>query len=292
MHAARRLAAVLEPTIGAVYFAPEVHDAFEALGYGGSSGEFNGVAGPNMEAYFCSRGACMGQVPGTVVAMAFAVFNPALVAPVVDAGWATADAATLARVRVEAIAAALARVLGPADERVERTAALLERGATDLPLPGRPLYAGLRGTGPLDEPWARLHWAGDLLREFRGDCHTIAWTERGLSACEIGLLSESYWGLPLRSYSRTRAWSDTDYDTAEARLRSIGWLDDAGLTDLGRREREAIEVATDRLCDPIVDNLGDDLDEVIATLDEWSAAMRAGNCYPATGPIDLASAAN
>ena len=131
MHDARRLAAVLEPVIGAVYFAPEVHDAFESLGYGGSSGTFGGVAGPNMEAYFCSRAASMGQVSGAVAAAAFGVFNPVLVEPVVDGGWKV-DAATLATARVEAVASALARVIGPADATVARTADLLERGAQPL----------------------------------------------------------------------------------------------------------------------------------------------------------------
>lgn len=291
IHHARRLAAVLEPVIGSVYFSPEVHDAYEAIGYGGSSGDFNGVAGPDIEAYFCSRAASMGQVSGAVVAGAFAVFNPTLVIPVVDGGWRV-DAAMLATARVEAVARTLARVIGPANALVARTTELLERGAEGLPLPGRPLYAGLRGIGPLDEPWAHLHWAGDLLREHRGDSHTIAWTQKGLSACEIGLLSESYWGLPLRSYSRTRAWSDADYEAAQARLRRIGWLDAAGLTEEGRTEREAIEVTTDELCRPILDNLGDDLEELVVTLAGWADRIRAAGCYPEAGPIDLADAAD
>jgi hypothetical protein len=44
----------------------------------------------------------------------------------------------------------------------------------------------------------------------------------GFDATEIGLLTELYWGLPLRTYIRTRAWSDEDLDAAEARLVARG----------------------------------------------------------------------
>ena len=40
--------------------------------------------------YYCSRAACMGQVPGEVVVAAFGVFNPALIIPAVERGWSIA----------------------------------------------------------------------------------------------------------------------------------------------------------------------------------------------------------
>ena len=67
---------------------------------------------------------------------------------------------------------------------------------------------------------------GDMLREFRGDSHTAAWICAGLDATEIGLLSELYWGLPMRSYSRTRAWTDAQFDAAHERLKSRGLVDE------------------------------------------------------------------
>ncbi len=57
-----------------------------------------------------------------------------------------------------------------------------------------------------------------MLREYRGDSHTIAYTSAGFDATEIGLMSEQWWGLPARSYSRTRAWSDAQFDAAVERL--------------------------------------------------------------------------
>lgn len=81
---ARGLAAAIEPVAGQVYFSPECHANYEALGFGPSPGDFN-VAGPEMESYFCSRGSVMGQVPGSVIAAAFGVFNHARGAAVRDA---------------------------------------------------------------------------------------------------------------------------------------------------------------------------------------------------------------
>ena len=77
-------------------------------------------------------------------------------------------------------------------------------GSSSLGLPG----------DPMGDMW-RL---ADLLREYRGDAHTAAWTSAGLDATEVGLLTELYWGLPMRSYIRTRAWSDAQLDEAEGRL--------------------------------------------------------------------------
>ena len=43
--AARQLGSVLEPVTGQVYFSPECHRNYEALGFAASQGEFGGVAG-------------------------------------------------------------------------------------------------------------------------------------------------------------------------------------------------------------------------------------------------------
>jgi hypothetical protein len=132
-------------------------------------------------------------------------------------------------------------------------------------------------------------WA-DRLREYRGDAHTAAWTTAGFDATEIGLLTERYHGLPPRSYVRSRAWSDADLDAAEDRLEERGVLAHGALTDEGRSEREAVEVATDRQCRPIVEALGDDLDELVDLLTGWGTAIRAAGGYLASGAQDLARA--
>jgi hypothetical protein len=156
---------------------------------------------------------------------------------------------------------------------------------------GRPLYAGLVGRGlpgdPLGDMWRRA----DRLREFRGDAHIAAWSSAGFDATEIGLLTELYWGLPMRSYARTRAWSDADFDAAEARLEERGLVAGGAFTDTGRAARERVEAVTDELCRPIVEPLGDDVDELVGLLGGWSAAVQAAGGYPASGPHDLAGLA-
>jgi hypothetical protein len=289
---ARSLASALEPFAGQVYFSPECHANYEALGYGPSPGDFGGVAGPEMESYFCSRGSVMGQVPGSLIAAAFGVFNHVLVERIVERGWEKTDATTICQARDDGAIAQLRRILGDRPDGVEEARALLERAGADLEPYGKPLYAGLAARARFDDPLADAWRLADRLREYRGDAHVAAWTAAGLDACQVGLLSELYWGLPARSYSRTRMWSDEQYDAAEAELEERGLLADHQLTDEGRAFREEIEVVTDRQCAPIVDALGDDLDALVGTLQRWGAAIRDAKGYPASGPHDLADVAS
>ena len=285
---ARALGSVVEPFAGQVYFSPECHTNYEKLGFGPSPGEFAGVQGPEFQAYFTSRGSVMGQVAGEVVAAAFGVFNPAVVVPAVTEGWKKTDATTICAARDDGAIAQLSRILGDEPTGIHRANELLARATAVLRPEGKPLYAGLRSLplpgSPLGDAWRNA----DRLREYRGDAHVAAWTAAGFDATEICLLTEPYWGLPLRSYSRTRAWSDAEFDAAEARLVERGLLRDGAFTDAGREAREAIETTTDEQLRPVIDALGSDFDELIAILGPWGASIREAKGYPAGGPHDLA----
>jgi hypothetical protein len=285
---ARALAGALEPVAGQVYFSPECHEGYAALGFSPSPGNFADVAAPDGAAYFCSRGSVMGQVPGEVVSAAFAVFNPAVVVPLVSYGWTLTDAATICEARTAGAVGQLARILGAEPDGLAWANDLLARAVEPLRPEGRPLYAGLASRGLPGEPLADAWRRADMLREYRGDAHACAWTTAGLDATEIGLLTELYWGLPLRTYIRTRSWSDDELDAAEARLVERGLVVEGGFTPEGRAEREAVEQATDRQCRPIVEALGDDLDDLLGVLLPWGEAIRAAHGYPASGPHDLA----
>jgi hypothetical protein len=285
---ARRLAGALEPFAGQVYFSPECHDAYAALGFAPSRGKAGAVALPDGPAYFCSRGSVMGQVPGELIAAAFAVFNPAAVVPSVHYGWSLTDAATICDARTNGAVAQLARILGDHPDGIERAVELLTRANAPLRPEGRPLFAGLLALGLPGDPLADAWRLADRLREYRGDAHTASWTAAGYDATEIGLATELFLGLPLRSYVRTRAWSDDELDAAEARLVDRGVFSGGAFTDQGRAEREAIEQATDRQCRPIVDALGDDLDELIGLLLPWGEAIRGAGGYLGGGAADLA----
>lgn len=288
MQPSRVLAGALEPVAGQVYFAPESHRAYEALGFDPSPRSTGSVALPDGPAYFCSRGSLLGQVPGEVVAAAFGVFNPEAVVPAVAYGWSLTDAATIERARTEGATGQLKRILGDDPPGLARATELLGRAGEGLGVEGRALFAGLVHLDVPEDPVAAAWRLADRLREYRGDAHLAAWTSAGFDAVEIGLLTELFWGLPLGSYIRSRAWSREQLQAGEERLVARGLVADGALTDAGRAAREEVEQATDRACQPIVDNLGDDLDELVTILKDWGAAIRDAGGYPAQGPHELA----
>lgn len=287
---ARQLAGALEPFAGQVYFSPECHEGYAALGFSPSAAKAGDTQLPDGPAYFTSRGSAMGQVPGELVASAFAVFNPAVVVPAVSYGWSLTDARTICQARTDGAVAQLERILGPEPDGLERATELLARANAPLRPEGRPLFAGLLSLGLPGSPMGDAWRLADRLREYRGDAHTASWTTAGFDATEIGLLTELFLGLPLRSYIRTRAWSNEELDAAESRLESRGLLSDGAFTDEGRAAREAVEAATDLHCQPIVDALGDDLADLVAILRPWGDEIRAAGGYLSSGADDLARA--
>ncbi|HVT76731.1 MAG TPA: hypothetical protein VHD87_06845 [Acidimicrobiales bacterium] len=289
--AARRLAAALEPFAGQVYFSPECHAEYVALGFNPSPASIGdpGVAMPDGPAYFTSRGSVMGQVPGELIAAAFAVFNPAAVVPAVTYGWSLTDAQTICAARDRGAIAQLERILGEKPDGTDGVANALEAACTPLRPEGRPLFAGLLSQAEPDSPVGRAWRFADRLREYRGDAHTASWISEGVDATEICLLTDLYWGLPMRSYSRSRAWSDEQFDAAADRLRSRGLIDGDGYTDAGRALREQIETNTDTQMQPALDAIGDDLDPLCTTLEGWGAQIRAAAGYLGGGMHDIAN---
>jgi hypothetical protein len=278
---ARRLRNAVEPVAAGVYFAPEAHAAYAALGFEGSPVTQGGVARPDLKAYFTSRGACMGQVPGEVVAAAFGCFNPKVVVPAVGAGWQITSREAILQARERAAAAMLQRVLGDQPEGLGQVTGLLRRAAAVAPWAGRPIHGGLRSLGFPGHPLGDLWRAADLVREHRGDSHVIAWAVGGADAVEILLLTEQWWGLPATSYAPTRGWTGADMNAGFDRLRRRGLMTgDKQLNDAGRAFREEIEVRTDELERPLLDALGDDVDELLEHLDTWAEAIIAAGSYP------------
>ncbi len=288
---ARRLAAALEPFAGQVYFSPEAHAEYVALGFNPSPAAIGdpGVAMPDGPAYFTSRGSVMGQVPGELIASAFAVFNPAAVVPSVTYGWTLTDAATICAARDKGGIGQLERILGEKPDNIDLVADLFERAASTLRPEGRPLFAGLSSQKVPESALGRAWRCADMLREYRGDSHTASWISEGVDATEICLLTDLYWNLPMRSYSRSRAWSDDEFDAAAERLTSRGLLDGDGYTDAGRALRETIETNTDLQMRSAIDALGDDLDQLCTILSDWGKQIRAAGGYLSGGPDSLAN---
>ncbi len=291
----RALAAVIEPVVGAVYFVPEAHDAYHQLGYEPSPGpatdewgsrHWGKVMMTDYVTYFCSRGAMLGEVPGEVIAAAFGVFKPEIVVEAIRQGRQITDARTIWDARTRGGTAHLVRILGERPDKIDRVNELLARAGEGLEVPARPMYAGLLAYGLPgdDEPVLTMWRLAERLREFRGDAHTVAFSALGFDGCEIQLLSERCAGMPPKTYTVTRGWSDEDLDAAEARLTSRGLLADGAATEAGRAAREEVEQLIDRLCMSMTDSLGDDAPELIGILRDWGQMIRDADGYYPSSP--------
>jgi len=279
---ARRLRNAVEPVAAGVYFAPEAHAAYAKLGFDATEvvGK-DGISRPEMKAYFTSRGASLGHVPGEVVAAAFGCFNPKVVVPGVEAGWQITDREAILEARLQGATEMLDRVLGEKPEGLGQVTDLLRRAADAAPWAARGVYSGLRSLGFPGTPMGDMWRSADLVREHRGDSHVVSWAVGGVDAIEILLLTEQYWGVPARAYAPILFGQQEDMDAGFARLQHRGLMTaDEQITNAGRAFREEIEVRTDELERPLLAALGDDLDELLEHLDAWSEAIIDAGSYP------------
>jgi hypothetical protein len=273
-HPVRRLGTLVEPLAAAVYFAPEAHAAYAALG------ELDGFWAP----YYASRGACLGETTPLNVAAAFGVFNPAHIVDQLRLAWKVAAPAQWWAARVDGATAQLERLLGSAPDGAVRATELLRRVADASAVAGRPFYAGL-----VSQPWpgtvlGDLWHAADLVREHRGDTHTAAWTAAGYTAPEIMMLTELWWGLPHGLYLGSRQWDADAITRGLERLRAEGWVDGEPptITEAGVRARVAVEDATDVGEASVLDALTEaERDELFSILRPMAATIVAGGGYPA-----------
>jgi hypothetical protein len=270
---ARRLRDLVEPLAANVYFATEAATAYERLGVQGF--------GPG---YFSSRGGCLGQVPGEVVAAAFGVFKPSLVIESIDAARAVTDASAMVAAREEGAVASLTRIFGNDEtiaSAIPRATALLQRAAAAAPPgEGRALFSGLTSLGYPGTPIGDLWRACDLVREHRGDSHIIAWVGHGLDPVQATISTELWWRIPLRSYVKTRGWTDEEINAALQRLRDDGLVEGEGFSTAGEALRADVEWCTDRQERPIVDALGGDGEELLALLTPMADGVLAAKGYP------------
>ena len=264
---ARRLRDAAEPLAMHPVWSRATNEALAALGL-----DFLG-------GYVWGRAAALGEpAPGVVVA-AFGAFAPALVVPTYEAARAACGRATLVAERATATTASLGDVLA-GDDGVVEVAGRLRAALDGVHTAGRPLFAGLVDQGWPDEPVGQLWVACERLRELRGDAHVAVWAAAGLDPVEVNVLTERWVDLELGSYSATRGWTGDEITAAAARLGERGLLDGSDLTGAGRAFRTDLEVRTDHAMAPVVAALGDDLDEVVTSLERWSSACIAAGAFP------------
>jgi len=268
LHAtARRLRDHLEPIAAGVYFAPEATEGYKELGLN------------YFEGYFCSRGACLGKAPWSVICAAFAAFKPEVVKDAVTGGWSKTDPEPMLAARLAGAEAQLQRLLGDPTDKVAHATKLLYEMTDGVDPSGRMLYSGLSVLPRPESAWGNLWHAADLVREHRGDGHIAAWVGH-VDSTEITVLTELAWGIPPRSYVYTRGWNEEEVDAAVERLEERGLLKDGALTPEGKALRKEIELQTDRAEREIVDRLGDRADELFGLVEPWSKAIVANGGYP------------
>lgn len=265
---ARRLRNLVEPLAAGVYFAPEAQQRYEALGLN------------YFEGYFCSRGACLGKAPWSVVCAAFGAFKPAVVEQAVTGGWSKTDPEPMLAARRDGATEQLERLLGEPGPEVKQATDILFSLTDGVDPSGRMLYSGLSVLPVPDTPMGRLWRAADLVREHRGDGHIAAWVSR-TDSCEITVLTELTWGLAPGAYVFTRGWNQEEVDAARDRLRERGLLDGEGqLTEAGQSFRAGIERDTDLAEREVLDRLGDRAGELFSLIQPMAKTIVENGGYP------------
>jgi len=266
---ARRMFGLVEP-IGLIpYAADEPAAALLALGLRNY-----------WDTYFAGRAAPLGRdVPAGVVHAIFYNFAPGEVARHIPRVWdvITPEAALAARDR--GCVAALRRMLGDLADApsVARAADLAVKAATSTRTEGRPLYAALRTLPGPEQPLARLWYAGNLLREHRGDGHTVALVASGIGGTEAHVLLALSEGMPAEKFGRVSHLPRAQLAAVVDGMRDRGLIGaDGWLTDDGRAVKARIEALTDDLAAPAYDALKpSELAQLITDLEPIAAALNA-----------------
>ena len=266
---ARRMFDLVEP-IGLVpYFADESDEALMALGLR-----------DQWDAYFAGRAAPFGRdVPAEVIHAIFYNFAPGEVARHLPRVWdlTTPEAALAAR--EQGCVAGMRRILGELadDPRVAHAGDLLLKAAISAPVEGRALYAALRTLPVPQEPVARLWHAATLLREHRGDGHTVALVAEGVGGTEAHVLHALSVDMPAKEFGRVHHLPAAQLTAVIDGMRARGLVGtDGWLTASGRATKERVEALTDRLAEAPYNALSpSDLDRLVADLEPVSTTIRA-----------------
>ena len=233
---ARELWQRIETLHAVTYFAPESHAAAKTAGLRGF-----------WMGYFGFRAAPLGPVRPGVVEATFANFAPSMVRRSVPDAWSYADPVDLVRVRADAAAVALRRLVSDIDDVAPAVTDRL-RGAIDRADPiGRPLFAANRDLDDPDDPVAGLWQQCTTLREHRGDGHVAVLSAADVDGCEAHLLLSAEQGVSPSVFFEHRGWTDDDQTAAQQRLERRGLLQGTELTDAGRALRAHVESTTDDL---------------------------------------------
>lgn len=279
-HRARRMWRALEPIHAVTYFAPESQAACEAIGTKGY-----------WMSYFAQRAAPLGAASPELVTALFYNFHPGLVARAVPDVWAVASPERFLAVRLEAVDAALHRLLGAealASAAMVEAAGIARDAALAAPIAGRALAASNAALGWPDAPHLVLWHAQTVLREHRGDGHVAALLSGGLDPAEALVLFVADHGLDAVWLRKRRGWSEEEWTAATDRLARSGLIDADGVTAAGRALRAEIEHRTDVGADAPWAVVGDAGTERLVDLTApFVSAIVAGGGFLPGNPMGL-----
>ena len=270
---ARRLRDAVEPLATVCYWSEPAYDAYAAHGLDFLLG------------YVWGRTSSLGEPEPLVAASSFGVFEPGLVTGLYAAGREALGLAEMRAARVAGSVEALRQSLGDpaALDGLDATLAALETAVAAAPLVGRPMFAGLLGSGWPEDPFGRLWHACNMLREHRGDGHLAALAGAGLDGVQANVLTELWVGWDLHTYTGSRGWSPEAMAEATAALEARGLVADGALSDAGRALREQLEATTDAGEQSVVDALDatdDGLDVHVDRLAGWAQQVIDRGWFP------------
>jgi len=264
---ARALRDAIEPIATICFWAEPAFDRYADLGL-----DF-------LEGYVWGRACVLGEPAGTVVASAFGVFEPSVVEGLYDAGRSKCSPAAMRATKEAGAVEALRQVLDDPDGLADAVA-VLRRGVAAADSSGRPMHAGLMSMNWPTSALGQLWHACTILREHRGDGHVDAYVAAGLTGLEANLLTELIVGWEPLAYTASRGWSVEAMQAGTAALTSKGLAANGSPTPAGKQLRDEIEATTDRLMQPVIDAMGEDLESLTSTLNTWSQQIVDRGWFP------------
>ncbi|MFH8984435.1 SCO6745 family protein [Streptomyces varsoviensis] len=229
-----------------IYLAPETAQEAAALGVT--------ERGP---AYLAFRSAAMGAVPWQVTLAAFYNFSPRAVRAM-DGVWDAAPPARWQDARFRAAGRAMRRVgVRLTDGELAEARSLLDPVVAGADYAGKVLAAANASVALPADPLVALWQQITVVREWRGDAHSVVLADNGLGPCDCLVLHTAMGRLPIALARTTRQWNDEEWAAATQRLVARGWLDaDGRITAAGTAARERVEAQTDEHCAPLWSPLG------------------------------------
>ncbi len=278
---ARRLWRAVEPLHAVTYFAPESKEVCDGLGTKGW-----------WMSYFALRAAPLGAVPPEIVTALFYGFHPGLVGRALPDAWRVAPPERFVAARLQAVDAALHRLLGAdvlASAEMAEAAAIARDAALAAPTAGRALAAANTALDWPDAPHLVLWHAQTVLREQRGDGHVAALLTAGLRPAESLVVFAASGAVDAESLRARRGWSTGEWEAAAAGLRERGLLDPGtAVTAAGLQLLADVEARTDALADVAWAAVGDGRSERLVELAApWVTAIAAGRGFMIDNPMGL-----